>query len=223
MLKREEITEARIEKVIEEARRFGKFDALTQEEREENRKHFLGRLKPGEDLWLFGYGSLIWNAAFDFSEKKKARLYGYRRRFCLHLTIGRGSAEKPGLMLALDLGGSCNGLAFRIEADKIESETKVLWMREMISGAYMPRWVSLKTEQGSITGFTFIVNRGHSRYRNNLSLEETAAGLIRGKGQLGTCREYLFNTVQHLENLGIRDGYLSRLQEAVLKQMGRSR
>lgn len=118
-------------------------------------------------------------------------------------------------MLALDRGGSCNGVAFRIESEKIESETRILWMREMISGAYQPKWIKLTTAQGKIHGFTFVVNPGHDRYMKNLGLAETAAGLIRGKGKFGTCKDYLLNTVRDLKQLGINDAYLERLQELV--------
>ncbi len=218
MLKREEITRERVDSLIKEARRFGHFEALTHEEREENRTAFLKHLTPEEDLWLFGYGSLIWNAAFHYEEESRTRVFGYHRRFCLHLTIGRGSPEHPGLMLALDRGGSCNGVAFRIASDKVELETRILWMREMISGAYKPIWINLHTEKGRVRGFTFVVNRKHARYRGNLDLDETVVGLNSGKGQLGTCRDYLFNTVRDLKRLGIVDSYLERLQKLVLSE-----
>jgi glutathione-specific gamma-glutamylcyclotransferase len=218
MLKREEITEERVDRLVREARRFGHFDALTHEEREENRRQFLDQATSGEDLWIFGYGSLVWNTAFHFKEKKKARLFGYHRRFSLHLTIGRGSPEYPGLMLALDRGGSCNGVAFRIESKKVDSETRILWMREMISGAYVPKWVSLQTDQGTVSGFTFVVNRNHVRYRGSLGVDDTVSGLINGKGPLGTCKDYLLNTVKDLKNLGIKDAYLERLKELALNR-----
>ena len=87
---------------------------------QKNRKNLLRHLAPGKDLWVFGYGSLIWNPAFNFAEKRPAKIYGFHRSFCLHLTIGRGSPEAPGLMLALDRGGSCNGMTFRIPAKEVD-------------------------------------------------------------------------------------------------------
>ncbi|MBU3914036.1 gamma-glutamylcyclotransferase, partial [bacterium] len=162
-------------------------------------------------LWVFGYGSLIWNPAFRYAEKRPARLFGFHRSFCLYLTIGRGSPEKPGLMLALDRGGSCNGMAFRIATEDIESETKILWMREMISGAYNAHWGNLKADSGVIQGLTFVINRDHSRYNGKYSLDETVKALRRGEGYLGTCREYLENTVQGLNEINIHDKYLNML------------
>ncbi len=215
MLKREEITRERVDRLVAVAQKSGPFQVLTHEERDRNRKSFLDRFPKNEDLWVFGYGSLIWNPAFFFEEKQKARIYGFHRKFCLHLTIGRGSPEKPGLMLALDKGGSCNGIAFKIAADKVESETEILWMREMISGAYQPHCLTMFTEKGPVRGFTFVVNRKHDRYLGGLNIEDTAKAISEGEGQLGSCRDYLMNTVSGLLDLGIQDSYLKRLQKVL--------
>ncbi|MCP4757751.1 MAG: gamma-glutamylcyclotransferase [Proteobacteria bacterium] len=215
MLKREDFSRQRIDFLIEEARKHGRFEILSHEEREENRTRFLKNLKPNSDLWVFGYGSLIWNPAFHYVEKRPARLHGFHRSFCLRLTIGRGSPEHPGLMLALDRGGSTNGVAFRIAAEKVESETEILWMREMLTGAYNAHWGNLITNDDVVQGLTFVINRAHSRYAGQPSLDETAEHLLNGKGYLGTCREYLENTVQHLDEIDVRDNYLHRLQHLV--------
>lgn len=215
MLKREDFSNERIEFLIQQARKHGPFEALTHEERETNRRQFLKCHAPDGDLWVFGYGSLIWNPAIHFEESRKARLYGYHRRFCLHLTIGRGSPENPGLMLALDRGGSCTGIAFRIKAEDVESETRILWMREMISGAYKPVWTSIWLAEKKIKGFTFVVNRQHPRYLGALNGADTVQGLKRGKGYLGSCSEYLGNTVAGLKKIGIRDRYLDSLWSQV--------
>ncbi len=219
MLKREDFSRERIDAVIAEIRKHGPFEALSHEEREADRRQFLSRLPAGEDLWVFGYGSLIWNPAFHYTETRSARLFGYHRSFCLHLTIGRGSAENPGLMLALDKGGSCNALAFRIAAEQIESETEILWMREMISGAYIPQYGNLKTDEGVVKGLTFVINRKHSRYLGDLGLDETVEMLRNGRGPLGTCGEYLENTIEQLQTIGIQDRYLLKIQQQI-KQGG---
>jgi len=215
MLKREEITRERIESIIKEIRKQGPFEALTHEEREANRQNFLKQHPPEDDLWVFGYGSLIWNPAFYFEESQTARLYGYHRSFCLHLTIGRGSHEKPGLMLALDHGGSCNGIAFRIAAEKVDAETEILWMREMISGAYLPRIVNLKMKDKTAQGLVFVINREHSRYRENLNLDKKAEMIANGEGILGTCREYLENTIKDLDQIQVKDQYLHKLLQKI--------
>ncbi len=217
MLTRENINRERVDLLISEARKVGKFDALNHEEREKNRRDFLSKHKTGKDLWVFGYGSLIWNPAFHFEQSQPAKVNGYHRRFCLHLTIGRGSPEKPGIMLALDRGGSCIGVAFKIAADKVESETEILWMREMISGAYQPRWLKISIGDKQVEGFTFVVNRNHERYLGKLPISDTIKRLTAGEGMLGNCKDYLLNTVNCLNELEIKDRYWLRLLNAILE------
>ncbi len=167
---------------------------------------------PGEDLWVFGYGSLIWNPAFEFTASSPALLRGWHRRFCLKMIMGRGTPERPGVMLALDRGGACKGVAFRIQADKIAQELHILWQREMFGGAYHARWVTLELPgRDKIRAVTFVINRAHPRYIRELSVAETANLIATGRGDLGTCREYLENTVAHLASLGLRDTGLERL------------
>lgn len=220
MLKREDFSRERIDAILAETRKDGPFETLSHEERELNRQQFLSRLPAGEDLWVFGYGSLIWNPAFYYTEARPARLFGYHRSYCLHLTIGRGSAVNPGLMLALDRGGSCRGIAFRIAAEQIESETKILWMREMLSGAYIPHFGNLKTEKEVLKGLTFVINREHSRYLGDLGVRKTAEMIQNGKGPLGTCSEYLENTIKQLREIDVQDSYLNRIHKQ-LKQIER--
>lgn len=215
MLIREEFSRERVDELIQEAKRHGPFHALSHEEREKTRSEFLKTIRPEEGLWVFGYGSLLWNPAFHYEDCQPARLYGYRRRFCLQSSIGRGSKEKPGLMLALDHGGSCNGRAFYIAPEKIESETEILWMREMIAGSYDAKLVRLKMSDRTIDGLTFVMNRSHPRYIANMDLDTTAKFLATGEGYLGTCRDYLNNTIAHLEEMNVQDTYLHLLQRKV--------
>ena len=168
-----------------------------------------------KDLWVFGYGSLIWNPAFEYIEKRPALLRGWHRRFCLKLLIGRGSLQSPGVMLALDEGGSCHGVAFRIAADKVREELSILWQREMYGGAYDARLVPLEAGGEQIEAVTFVINRDHPRYIKELSVEQTAALIATGCGDLGTCREYLENTVKHLDELGLSDEGLARIAAAL--------
>ncbi|MCF8465932.1 MAG: gamma-glutamylcyclotransferase [Sneathiella sp.] len=209
---REEFNRERIDELIQEAQRHGPFHALTHDEREENRREFLAKLPDGQGLWVFGYGSLLWNPAFHFTEWRSAKLFGFRRRFCLQASIGRGSPERPGLMLALDHGGSCNGRAFHIAPEKIESETEILWMREMISGSYDARLARIRLGDEIVSGLTFTINRSHPRYIADMDMDTTAKLLSSGAGHLGTCREYLDNTIAHLDEMNVRDRYLHTLQ-----------
>jgi glutathione-specific gamma-glutamylcyclotransferase len=181
----------------------------------------LGQHPQDEDLWVFGYGSLIWNPAFDYEEKSCALLRGWHRRFCLKMYQGRGTVETPGLMLALDRGGACRGVAFRIAKEKVRQELHLLWQREMFGGSYNARWVTLVPAGGQrgekFRAITFVINHAHPRYMAELSVEQTAALIATGCGELGSCREYLENTMAHLLELGVRDTSLTRIAAALPK------
>jgi cation transport protein ChaC len=179
----------------------------------------LAEHEEGQDLYVFGYGSLIWNPAFDYIEKCTALLHGWHRRFCLTMVMGRGSREQPGLMLALDHGGACKGVAFRIAAGRVREELSVLWQREMFGGGYNARWVNLKAGTEKLRAVTFVINRRHPRYTPELSVEQTAAMIATACGDLGTCREYLENTISHLAQLGLTDAGLQRIAKALPKPL----
>jgi cation transport protein ChaC len=170
---------------------------------------------PGQDLWVFAYGSLIWNPAFHFAGQERAHLFGYHRQFCLWTSLGRGSPDRPGLMLGLEHGGCCTGVAFRIAAEAIEVELEAIWRREMLTGAYRPRWVPVHGESGPRRAIAFVINRRHERYARRLPEAEVVETVAHAEGALGACRDYLFNTVAHLEELGIHDRRLARLAAAV--------
>jgi glutathione-specific gamma-glutamylcyclotransferase len=174
-------------------------------------ERILSEHPPGEDLWIFGYGSLIWNPAFHFEESRCALLRGWHRRFCLKLFIGRGTPETPGLMLALDKGGACRGVAFRISAGKVKEELGLIWQREMYGGAYNARWVKLAEGGQQMRAVTFVINPSHPRYIKELTIEETARLIASGQGDLGSCREYFDNTVAHLRKMGVKDAALARI------------
>lgn len=175
----------------------------------------------GEDLWVFGYGSLIWNPAFHHEERRCALLRGWHRRFCLKLFAGRGTVETPGLMLALDRGGACRGVAFRVKGEAVRQELWLLWQREMYGGAYNARWVTLngcgEAKGAKLRALTFVINPAHPRYTRELSVQQMAGLIATGCGELGSCREYLENTVAHLRALGVRDTNLSRIVAALPK------
>jgi len=174
------------------------------------------------DLWVFAYGSLMWDPAFHFKEIRTARLTGYHRRFCLRTRLGRGSFENPGLMAALDHGGACNGLTFRIERDAIEAETRILWSREMMMLAYDPVVLDVATPQGPIEALAFVINRSSENYLEELPMEE-AAGLIAGaRGLFGSNLDYLDNLAEHLTQLNIEDADFSRLHTEALRLAGRT-
>jgi cation transport protein ChaC len=170
---------------------------------------------PGADVWVFGYGSLMWNPAFDYAERAVGVIRGYHRRFCLWLEMGRGSPDNPGLMLALDRGGVCRGVAFRIPAAQARDELLLVWRREMFGTAYHARWVQVRMVGApssiGVPAITFVVNRDHPRYAGRVSDAEAAKHIATATGALGSCASYLDNTMAHLRTLGIRDAGLERI------------
>jgi cation transport protein ChaC len=176
---------------------------------------------PGEDLWVFAYGSLMWRPGFDFLDRQPALLRGYHRAFCVISHHYRGTAEKPGLVLGLDRGGACRGRAFRVAAKDADHVIGYLHNREMITGVYDPRWFTIETPAGPCRAAAFIVDRAHEQYAGKLTARQTAEYIAQGAGVMGTNLEYLRNTVTHLDELGIADGPLHRLLRIVEEAVAR--
>ena len=174
--------------------------------------------RPGDDLWVFGYGSLMWNPAFRYTERRLGTVRGWHRRFCLTLTRGRGSPDCPGLMLALDRGGVCRGVAFRIPAAEVREELLLVWRREMLSGAYLARWVSVATDEGPLRAVTFVVNQAHKRYSGKLSDAATAERIMVATGELGSCLDYFERTVRILRTLQVNDAALGRIEAEIARR-----
>lgn len=193
---------------------------LDETEIETSRRAALDDAAPRRSIWIFAYGSLMWNPAFHFVERRLGRVHGYHRRFCLWTRVGRGSDHQPGLLLGLERGGSCRGVAFRIAAHQVDDETRVIWAREMISDAYRPRWLRVRTGQGDIAALAFVINHRHERYAGRLAEETVARAVTKARGELGSCADYLLTTARHLEELGIRDERLARVLERVAARPG---
>jgi cation transport protein ChaC len=173
--------------------------------------------KPDDDVWLFGYGSLTWNPTVRFVERRVARIVGWHRAFCLATPAGRGSIENPGLVLGLDQGGDCDGVAFRISEDAVETELTMLWKREMLAAAYVPRWLDLLDREGRRFGFgiAFTIDPACERYDGHLQREEIVRRLATASGALGSSADYLFRTCDGLRGHGIRDQDLEQLRTEV--------
>lgn len=178
----------------------------------------LAEHEEGADIHVFGYGSLIWNPALEHTQAIKAEIQGWHRSFCLRANVGRGCAERPGLMLALDEGGTCRGILLRISAEKMREELRLLWRREMLTGAYQARWVTARADSAAFRAITFVANRSHTRYTTGLPIERMAELINTGSGPLGTCREYFDSTLRAIEVLGIKDAGMERLRAAVAVQ-----
>jgi cation transport protein ChaC len=178
--------------------------------------------RPAQDsFWLFASGSLIWRPEVEYLEGRVATIRGYHRSFCLRMTQWRATKDQPGLMMALDRGGQCTGAAFRLDHDAMEEQLGKLVRREMRTrpSNNQPRWLTANTETGPITVLAFVMNRGGPAYVGRQPLDVTVEMLARACGHAGSCAEYLYNTVVHLEELGIHDRHLWKLQQLVAKQI----
>jgi glutathione-specific gamma-glutamylcyclotransferase len=223
LIKRDELDDARIEQIVADARKAGYDFFLTQEEREASLNQALERYAPGEEAWVFAYGSLMWNPALEYAEASPCHVEGWRRSFCFWVPLGRGTPELPGLMLALEGGGSCEGIAYRIAPNKVRSELAILWNREMLSGVYQARWVPAKLRDGRIvTAVTFVVDTNHCQYCGDLPIERAAHHIAFAEGRRGACRDYLANTAAHARALEIHDPYIEQLVDLVAGLRGES-
>jgi cation transport protein ChaC len=183
----------------------------SDDEREHSRLEAL-KDHPDEDLWVFAYGSLMWDPAFKFSEVRRAKVPDYARRFILReIYGGRGDRENPGLMAALDHGGGCDGLIFRIPHDVVEVETEILWRRELVAPSYIPTFVTATIGERQLKALTFVADHQANPICSDISREEQIKYLLNGRGFLGTSLEYLENVVAQFDALGIVDEDCSRL------------
>lgn len=166
---------------------------------------------PDDMIWVFGYGSLVWNPAFEFDERRTGTLYGYHRQFCFWSKVGRGTPEQPGMMLALDRGGSCRGVVLGVRRERAREELTSVFMRELTGETYFVKSLKVVTEAGPVSAITFVANRDARNYAGRLPANEVAHHIARGCGHLGPCLDYLFNTAEHLNALGIHDPQMNRL------------
>lgn len=174
-----------------------------------------------EHLWVFAYGSLIWNPEFEIEEQRRAVAHGWHRSFCLTLTRWRGTRELPALMLALDRGGTCVGMAYRLPGSDNHSQVVRLLQREIDANppTNVPRWVKVMTAGGSIKALAFVALPNGSAYAGKHPLPEVASILSRAAGHWGSAAQYAFNTVNKLEEHGIRDRNLWRIQKLMAAEI----
>lgn len=169
-------------------------------------------------MWVFGYGSLLWNPGFDVSRSVPARLAGYHRCFCMRSIHHRGTPEAPGLVLALDAvpGTECHGLALGVHPDQADEVLAYLRERELISSAYVERVLTIDLADGtSVEAVTYVIDPDHVQYCGGLPLEEQAQIIAQAVGGRGPNTEYLHNTAAHLDSLGITDPDLAWLDGRV--------
>ena len=191
---------------------------LSTEQRTASLKHFLLNKPTKGPLWVFGYGSLMWNPLLDHDRVETAHLEGWSRDFCLRLIAGRGTAEAPGRMLALVKGGSTIGLAFKLCCKSWESELALLWKREMLTGCYRPLWQPLTLESGEIIeALVFVANPQHSLFKTEESMVCKARTIATAQGPLGKNLTYLQEMVATFQRYGIQEPSMTALTECAVR------
>jgi len=171
------------------------------------------------DLWVFSYGSLMWRPGFDHLERVPARLVGAHRALCVYSWVHRGTRERPGLVLGLDQGGSCRGIAYRVAAEHRRPVIDYLRARELVTNVYLETWRDIRLEGPEPrrqTALTFIVDRTHEQYAGKLSHDALLSLVRDGVGQSGVNADYVIATAAHIRELGFRDPVLERLAEALM-------
>ena len=174
-----------------------------------------------DEFWVFGYGSLMWNPGFPFVEKADAVIFGYRRSLCIHSWVHRGSEANPGLVLGLDRGGACRGVAFRVADADRDEVLDYLRARELVTNVYLERWASARLGDGRrVTVVAYVADRSHAQYAGSLDTRAAAAIVNIAVGQSGPNDAYVFNTLEHLRAVGIRDHWLEEVNAEVLRLRG---
>jgi cation transport protein ChaC len=194
----------------------------TEAEYHETVREILAGAPSTGDIWLFGYGSLIWNPACTFVEESIASAAGWHRSFCLGwTTVYRASIARPGLMLALDRGGECKGVVYRLPADAVEENLGKLVRREVFGrpSPVVPQWLNVRTGAGPLRAVAFVIDRKSGLYVSGLAIGDVADALATAAGERGSMADYLYSTVKHLEERGIHDRHLWHLQELVAERI----
>jgi len=216
MIDREFLRRGGFTAAFAEAAREGLIRLTTPDERRRSRRELLAQgAQPGSDVWVFAYGSLMWNPAFHYAEERPAIVRGFHRRFCLQVHFFRGTRENPALLLGLDRGGSCRGIAYRIGAGEVEEELDIIWAREMVGDGYRPTWVRVEAAGEALSAIAFAIDRTAPTYAGRISEEEAARRIAVASGEFGHCADYLEDAAAHLEERGIRD----RAVTATLKRV----
>jgi cation transport protein ChaC len=164
------------------------------------------------DFWVFGYASLMWKPGFDFVEKRRARLHGYHRSLCITSWEHRGTRERPGLVMGLDRGGSCVGIAFRVAGENGEAVMQYLRERELVTHVYLEREGHVTFETGQAgRAVVYVADRAHEQFAGRLSVEEAVERVHGAVGGMGPNEEYVINTADHVREMGIRDHWLEHV------------
>ena len=177
---------------------------------------------PSGDLWVFGYGSVMWRPGFDYVERHVGRIYGYHRAFCVWSWYHRGTRARPGLVLGLDVDGSCRGIAYRIGAANKAEVADYLYRRELVTDGYQAMLHQVYMDDSVVTALTFRANRGHLQYAGKLDAGRAANTVRQGRGASGANPEYLASAIQHLQAMGIPSRHLQEINNLVWGRKSRT-
>lgn len=173
-------------------------------------------LLPAGDMWVFAYGSLMWNPGFPHGQARLARIHGYHRALCVWSWVHRGTEARPGLVLGLDRGGSCVGVAHRVAAAERVATATYLYERELVTHVYIPVVRQIRVDDvGIVPALTFVVDRRHAQYAGKLSPAEAATTIRDARGRSGANPDYFASTIAHLDELGIQCPRLREIQALV--------
>lgn len=179
---------------------------------------------PRGDLWVFGYGSLMWAPEFQYAQRSIGLVHGYHRALCILSSRYRGTPDKPGLVMGLCRGGSCWGMAFRVPSTRAKLVLDYLWKREMLNNVYKPSFVPVELKSSKrVRALTFIADTGHRQYAGELDVDGRAKLVAQGVGKRGRCVDYIRNTLEHMKGLGMHDPHLSRVLDAAVVLTGARR
>jgi cation transport protein ChaC len=198
------------------------FERLSDSERHRSLQAVLAASADPQNIYIFAYGSMMWNPLFEPLEHKAASLAEFCRSFCVWSLVARGTLEKPGLALGLEerTGATCDGIVFRLNPLTAKADLEATWQREMYTAIYQPRWLDMETEAGTIRAIAFTVDREHPQYAACLNQNEAALIIAHAAGKNGRCRDYLSSTVRQLATIGCVDPQIGALHALVDSQYG---
>jgi cation transport protein ChaC len=181
----------------------------------------MARRPEGGDVWVFAYGSLMWNPISRYDARRVSTLHGWHRSFCLRITAARGSPENPGRMLSIEAGGSTQGVAIRLCQSTLEEELRILWTREMVTGAYLPTWAPITLDDGTRTSaIAFVADPAQSQYEADVSTATIAPLMAVASGSFGTNAEYVFKLQWALAECGMNDPYIDEIASEIRRLCG---
>ena len=215
-MNRESLLNGEMQRLLEN--RPGVLRIMPDDERDQMVADTLSRAPSKTDFWIFAYGSLIWNPAIEYEDKICCSIHGYHRSFCFWTVLGRGSEDQPGLMMGLEPGGECHGIAYRLAKENLQTEVDILFRREMLSYVYKPTWTTARCTQNdkeTIDVLTFVVDEENERFCDDIDEQTMIHSIATATGPLGRNCDYLYQLIEHLDEIGFTDESMSDIANKV--------